>query len=65
MTQAWWEDDETAQRVMAIFNRYKHAWRKVGSQHEALCTRFLHAGPLPNEEGKPPCPGCVKKGGRL
>jgi hypothetical protein len=62
---AWWEDPETALKVMRIFSRYRHHWIRSGSAQmlEALCCGFRASKKdVSIDDGaQVTCPGCKKK----
>jgi hypothetical protein len=61
---AWYDDKELFEVIMELFNHYRHHWSPIRPRSKilkSLCTSFEHRGGMPNEEGRPMCPGCARK----
>ena len=61
---AWYDDKELFEVMMELFAHYKHYWSPIKPRSKvlkSLCTGFEHRGGMPNEDGRPMCPGCARK----
>jgi len=61
---AWYDDKEMLFVIMELFNHYRHYWSPIKPHSKilkSLCTGFEHRGGMPNEVGRPMCPGCSRK----